>query len=85
MFQVEHFVRSFCTYWAAVAKPVRLAFRWRPSLADADDDMVLETAVNGGANAIVTFNQRDFGVAAGSFDCDIIQPGAALRRIRRRP
>jgi predicted nucleic acid-binding protein len=37
---------------AAVAKPVRLAFRWRPQLTDANDDMVLETAINGGAIAI---------------------------------
>jgi predicted nucleic acid-binding protein len=48
---------------AAVARPVRLAFRWRPRLSDPDDDMVLETAINGSASAIVTFNQRDF--AAG--------------------
>jgi hypothetical protein len=27
---------------AAVARPVRLAFRWRPRLSDPDDDMVLE-------------------------------------------
>jgi hypothetical protein len=25
---------------AAVARPVRLAFRWRPRLSDPDDDMV---------------------------------------------
>src|ERR1700720_2519441 len=31
----------------AVAEPVRLAFHWRPLLPDVDDDMVLETAVNG--------------------------------------
>jgi len=42
----------------SVAKPVRLAFRWRPKLADPADDMVLETAANGGATAIVTFNMR---------------------------
>jgi len=31
---------------AAVGEPVRPAFLWRPSLRDADDDMVLEVAVN---------------------------------------
>ena len=36
---------------AAVATPVRLAFLWRPALRDSDDDMVLETAVNGNAEA----------------------------------
>ena len=32
---------------ASIAKPVRLAYRWRPQLQDAKDDMVLETAVSG--------------------------------------
>src|SRR5450759_996469 len=45
---------------ASVGEPVRPAFLWRPSLRDADDDMVLEVAVNGQADAIVTFNRRDF-------------------------
>jgi putative PIN family toxin of toxin-antitoxin system len=67
---------------AAVAKPVRLAFRWRPRLPDPDDDMVLETAINGRANAIVTFNQRDFADAGKDFNCAIIPPATALRQIR---
>jgi hypothetical protein len=45
---------------ASVGEPVRPVFLWRPSLRDADDDMVLEVAVNGQADAIVTFNRRDF-------------------------
>ena len=43
---------------AAVAEPVALRFLWRPQLKDADDEMVLETAVNGGANRLATFNLR---------------------------
>ena len=67
---------------AAVARPVRLAFRWRPRLPDPDDDMVLETAINGRANAIVTFNQRDFAEAGKDFNYAVILPAAALRQIR---
>ncbi len=48
----------------AVAEPLRLAFLWRPTLPDADDDMMLETVDNGRANRNVTFNQGDFGSAA---------------------
>ena len=66
----------------AIARPVRLAFRWRPRLLDPDDDMVLETAVNGNASAIVTFNQRDFVATASDFDCGVIVPATALERIR---
>jgi putative PIN family toxin of toxin-antitoxin system len=67
---------------AAVARPVRLAFRWRPRLPDPDDDMVLETAINGGASAIVTFNQRDFADAGKEFNCAVILPATALQQIR---
>ena len=67
---------------AGIAKPVSLSFRWRPSLSDPNDDMVLETAVNGNADAIVTFNQRDFEAAVRDFGCAVILPGAALSEIR---
>ncbi len=63
---------------AAVCEPVRLAFLWRPALRDADDDMVLETAVNGSADAIVTFNRRDFAGVAGRFGLRVQLPGEAL-------
>jgi putative PIN family toxin of toxin-antitoxin system len=68
---------------AAVAKPVKLAFRWRPRLRDPNDDMVLETAVNGNAGAIVTFNQRDFEEAKKGFACTVLLPVAAPRQIGR--
>jgi putative PIN family toxin of toxin-antitoxin system len=67
---------------AVVARPVRLAFRWRPLLSDPDDDMVFETAINGSASAIVTFNQRDFAEAGRDFNCAIIPPATALQEIR---
>jgi putative PIN family toxin of toxin-antitoxin system len=67
---------------AAVARPVRLAFLWRPKLSDADDDMVLETAINGNASAIVTFNQRDFVSGTIGFRCAVIPPAKALQQIR---
>src|ERR1700732_3181003 len=67
---------------AAVARPVRLAFRWRPRLSDPADDMVLETAINGSANAIVTFNQRDFAPGTKGFSCVVIPPATALQQIR---
>jgi putative PIN family toxin of toxin-antitoxin system len=68
---------------ASVARPVKFSFRWRPRLSDPNDDMVLETAVNGNAGAIVTFNQRDFVETGRSFDCAVIPPGMALQRMRR--
>jgi putative PIN family toxin of toxin-antitoxin system len=67
----------------SVAKPVRFGFRWRPKLYDVNDEMILETALNGNAGAIVTFNQRHFEVVRREFDCAVILPGEALRYLRR--
>jgi putative PIN family toxin of toxin-antitoxin system len=66
---------------ATVSVPVRLAFLWRPTLRDPDDDMVLETAVNGRADAIVTFNRRDFIPAMEQFGIEVLSPGAAIERL----
>lgn len=66
---------------AAVVEPVRLAFLWRPAVRDPDDDMVLEAAVNGRADAIVTFNIRDFGKVAEGFGVEVLLPGEAVRRL----
>jgi putative PIN family toxin of toxin-antitoxin system len=67
---------------ASVTRQVRLAFRWRPRLLDANDDMVLVTAVNGSADAIVTFNHRDFEAAKREFDCGVILPKHAVNWMR---
>jgi putative PIN family toxin of toxin-antitoxin system len=69
---------------AATAEPVRLAFHWRPTLRDPDDDMVLETAANGRADAIVTFNRRDFIKVADRFGVEVLSPGVALARLENR-
>jgi len=66
---------------AAVAEQVRLAFLRLPLLHDIDDDMVLETAVNGRADGIVTFNRRDFALATQQFGVAVLSPAAALSRL----
>ena len=66
---------------AAVGEAVRLSFLWRPMLKDPADDMVLETAANGRADLLVTFNRRHFAAAARLFQMTIASPGEALRRL----
>jgi putative PIN family toxin of toxin-antitoxin system len=63
---------------AVVATPVTVSYLWRPMLRDPDDELVLETAVNGGADLLLTFNERDFA-AAGRFGLRISRPGPAWR------
>lgn len=64
-----------------MAEPVELYFRWRPQLHDPGDELVLEAAVNGRADAIVTFNERDLREARKSFNIEVLRPGEILRRL----
>jgi putative PIN family toxin of toxin-antitoxin system len=66
---------------AAVGEGVRLSFLWRPLLKDPADDMVLETAMNGRADLLVTFNQRHFAAADKLFKIEITTPGQAWRHL----
>jgi predicted nucleic acid-binding protein len=52
-------------------------------LNDPGDELVLEAAVNGRADAIITFNERDLRPAQQSFGIEVILPREALRRIKR--
>ena len=68
-----------------VAEPVLLAYRWRPMLIDVADEMVLETAVNGHADLLVTLNARHFEPAIADFNVKLASPGEALMLLRKRP
>jgi putative PIN family toxin of toxin-antitoxin system len=65
-----------------LSAPVEPHFRWRPQLRDPADEMVLEVAINGQADSIVTFNVRDFGDGPGRFGIDVLRPADALRRLK---
>ena len=67
---------------AALAVPVETHYLWRPQLRGPGDEMVLEAAVNGIAQAIVTFNLRDYGVAPGRFGIKLLLPRDALKLLR---
>jgi predicted nucleic acid-binding protein len=54
-------------------------------LTDAEDDMVLETPINGRADVLVTLNLRDFAATKGMFDVVILSPADALEWLRKRP
>ena len=66
---------------AAIAEPVDVQFRTRPTLRDPNDEMVLEVASNGDADYIVTHNLRDFAPAL-ELGIAVVAPKEILRRLR---
>ena len=65
----------------SVSRPVYRSFFWRPPLRDVDDDMVLEAALSGHADMLVTFNLRDFEPGTSALGIDLVAPREALKRI----
>ena len=68
---------------ARLCDPVEIHFLWRPQLHDPNDEMVLETAINGQAEIIVSFNVSDYGDAGKKFGIEILNPREVLERIRK--
>jgi len=64
-------------------KPVHLHYLWRPQLRDPADEMVLETALNGRAEALITLNIGDFAAIATRFNIRIITPGAFWHSLKK--
>lgn len=49
---------------------------------DPGDEMVLETTINGRADALVTFNVRDFGSVPARFGIEVMIPRDVIGRMR---
>lgn len=79
----EREVEIFLDAVVAMAEPVETHFLWRPQLRDPGDEMVLEAAINGRADLLVTFNVRDFGTVPSRFGVELMIPREALERIRQ--
>jgi putative PIN family toxin of toxin-antitoxin system len=76
-------LQGFLAAFASAADGVDVNFRWRPQLTDPKDELVLEAAVNGAADALVTHNVRDFQVAARRFGLRVLLPRELLKELER--
>jgi putative PIN family toxin of toxin-antitoxin system len=73
-------IDDFLDYFCSVGRHQEVHYLWRPYLKDPKDDLVLEAAVAGGCEAIITYNRRDFA-GVEKFGVRILTPGEFLRRI----
>jgi putative PIN family toxin of toxin-antitoxin system len=74
-------IDEFLAELAALVEPVEIHFQWRPQGRDPSDEMVLEAAVNGRADALVTYNFADFAAAGTQFKLPVLGPAEMLRKV----
>jgi predicted nucleic acid-binding protein len=75
-------IDEFLAELAALVEPVEVHFQWRPQTRDPNDEMVLEAAINGEADAIVTYNVVDFAEAGERFAISIMRPAELLKKVK---
>jgi len=63
-------------------EPVEVHFQ--PQSRDPNDEMVLEAAINGRADALVTYNVTDFAGPAERFGISVLRPGDLLKKVKPR-
>lgn len=56
----EKDISDFLDFLCYVGYRQDIFYLWRPFLPDSSDDLVLEVAVAGGCDAIITYNKRHF-------------------------
>lgn len=78
----EKDVQGALAAFASASEPVDVHFRWRPQLTDPSDELVLEAAVNGRADALVTHNIKDFAAAAKTLRFVLLTPREALEKVK---
>lgn len=67
----------------AFADPVKVRVSTRPLSPDPNDDMVLDVAVNGRADVLVTNNKKHFAAAGEQFGIAVLSPAELLLKIRK--
>ncbi len=75
-------VDEFLAELAALIEPVELHFRWRPQSRDPNDEMLIEAAINGRADALVTYNTSDFIMAGERFGIRVLNPAELLKKVK---
>jgi len=73
-------IGDFIDFLCRVGNRQDIFFLWRPFLPDPSDDLILEVAVAGGCDAIITYNKRHFKNVE-KFGLRILDPRELLTEI----
>ena len=73
---------EFLAELAALIESVELHFQWRSQGRDPNDEMVLEAAINGRADVLVTYNLADFVGVAKRFRTSVMHPADLLKKVK---
>ena len=66
----------------AFAEPVEVVMKIRPLSSDPSDDMILDVAINGRAEALITNNRKHFVGAGKRFGISVLSPPELLEKMR---
>ena len=73
-------IQELLNAFYSIAQWVSIHYLWRPNLIDESDNFIIELALAGNANTIITNNIRDFKNSEISFpELTIITPETLLR------
>jgi putative PIN family toxin of toxin-antitoxin system len=75
--EIDDILADLATHVLAVSTH----YQWRPQLRDPSDEMVLEAAANAGAQAIVTYNLKDF-LPARDFGILVLNPEQTFKHFK---
>jgi putative PIN family toxin of toxin-antitoxin system len=67
----------------ALAESVEILEKHRPLSSDPNDDMILDVAINGRADALVTNNTKHFAAVGKRYAISVFTPAELLRTIRK--
>lgn len=74
-------IDDFIDFIILVAEQTKIHFLWRPFLKDPNDDMLVELAVASQADAIITYNKKDFKNVEQIFGIKIVDAKELLKLI----
>lgn len=77
-------VLSLIATLEGLAEPVHVVSKPRPLSSDPNDDMVLDVAINGMADVVVTQNVKHFATAARRYGIKVMSPAELLGALREK-